>query len=578
MKVNLGKDTSGRPLVLDDSWIAKWRVAELRLGITLTVIQGSYRAGSALNRSAGTHDNGGAGDFRTRDIPASVGVDRAVRVLRECGFVCWARHASQGFPDQEIHALDYGNPDLSPAAKAQVVMWEHGRNGLIGTHAGPDDGPRVKIPKKAPPMPHLFIDYSMARPSPGAIKAERYRGVGRYLSDSAKGLTRGEADALLAEGLWILPIRESTAKRAADGRAAGVEDVRTAEGIAARLGIPKSVAIFYAVDFDADPARVKPYFQGVKATASHPVGVYGSARVVEAMIDSGLARWAWQTEAWSHGVVSPKAHLLQRAPDKHSTTIKGVGFGDWDENVVRHGVVPVWHASGKPAPKPLPKPEPKPAPAPKPGVHGFHWDAPMPASPLVQRHESPSQGDNVGAIERARGKVLDLNLTRAAGRNWAMHYPTPGPNGYTQVVDEATGEIRAMTILERRRPADKWGDAGIRRWRRPNGERPLTENAAVKHCAELGTLAIRELKSSAFATDPAAAAESLRVSKRYDHPAWFKTLFNLDNPRGKVVQYQAHGMHVALIFGRFVSGRLARLAASRRIVAKWGKTRPDATW
>jgi hypothetical protein len=151
-KVNLGHDTSGRPLIVDDTTLAKVRYAEAQLGFTFTIIQGSYRAADPLNRSGGTHDDGGVIDLRSWDIPKSIGIKKMLTVLRESGLICWKRNAAQGFPDNEIHCIDYGNPAISPAAHAQVVSWRNGGNGLTGPHRGPDDGPRVTIPKEVPVM------------------------------------------------------------------------------------------------------------------------------------------------------------------------------------------------------------------------------------------------------------------------------------------------------------------------------------------------------------------------------------------------------------------------------------------
>lgn len=212
--------------------------------------------------------------------------------------------------------------------------------------------------------------------------------------------------------------------------------------------------------------------------------------------------------------------------------------------------------------------------------HGktFHWDSPMPATPIGQRHESPSTGDNVGAIRRAAGHALDLNISHVAGHNWALHWVTPGPNGYTRVVDARTRKVRKMTLKERRTHGNVWGVEGIRRWRRPNGEAPLTEREAIRLCVKFGTLAIRELKSPSMATNETPAIQSMNTSKLLDHPAWFKTLFNMKGPRGKVAIYQARGGQVALIFGKFLIGRARRLAASKRIQSSWGTVRAHATW
>jgi hypothetical protein len=120
-KVDLGHDTSGRPLIVDDTTLAKVRWAEAQLCITLTLIQGSYRAADPLNRSGGTHDAGGVIDLRSWDIPKSIGVKKALTVLRESGLICWKRNAAQGFPDNEIHCIDYGNPAISRQSAGDVL-------------------------------------------------------------------------------------------------------------------------------------------------------------------------------------------------------------------------------------------------------------------------------------------------------------------------------------------------------------------------------------------------------------------------------------------------------------------------
>lgn len=64
-KVNLGSDSSGRPLVMDRRTLNKLNYAKFQLKKafpttfnTLTVVQGSYRAGNGADASAGTHDKG----------------------------------------------------------------------------------------------------------------------------------------------------------------------------------------------------------------------------------------------------------------------------------------------------------------------------------------------------------------------------------------------------------------------------------------------------------------------------------------------------------------------------------------
>lgn len=156
--------------------------------------------------------------------------------------------------------------------------------------------------------PMRLVDYSTARPTPAQIRAAGYGGVMRYLSTyPPKNLDAAERDALLGAGLVIGLVWETTAARSAQGSAAGTADAQAAEAQADALGYPSSCPVFYAVDFAATPGQVLSYFAGVVGAARRPVGVYGSASIVEAV----PVPWKWQTAAWSNGRISAQAHLYQ---------------------------------------------------------------------------------------------------------------------------------------------------------------------------------------------------------------------------------------------------------------------------
>jgi hypothetical protein len=170
-------------------------------------------------------------------------------------------------------------------------------------------------------MTAQLVDYSFSHPAPSVIKAAGYVGVMRYISpgSNTKNLSPAERDGLHAAGLSIGLVWESSAGRAGQGLAAGIADSRAAEAAAGVLGYPSGCPIFYAVDSGAlSPAVVQPYFQGLVRTASrYPVGVYGSASVVDAM----PTLYKWQTAAWSGGVRSAQAHLYQlTSPSKIAGT------------------------------------------------------------------------------------------------------------------------------------------------------------------------------------------------------------------------------------------------------------------
>ncbi len=65
------------------------------------------------------------------------------------------------------------------------------------------------------------------------------------------------------------------------------------------------------------------YFQGVRsALPLARVGVYGGYWAVSRVLNAGLARYAWQTLAWSGGHIDSRIHLLQNL---NGVTVGGVG-------------------------------------------------------------------------------------------------------------------------------------------------------------------------------------------------------------------------------------------------------------
>lgn len=204
----------------------------------------------------------------------------------------------------------------------------------------------------------------------------------------------------------------------------------------------------------------------------------------------------------------------------------------------------------------------------------------MPKGPLGQNHETPARGDNHGAIMRAAKPgghfALDGNCTIMCGLIWLAHWPWPGRNGYTLVVDANTGHVRPMTRAERLRPGNLWGVEGIRRWRRPNGEAPITYEEGVALAVAHGAVIIGELKSRGFARQ-VYADQIVAIAKKHDHPAWFKSLYDMKFPGAKCRAIRHAGGQFALIFGTHVKGRRARLRVGRRTTKKWA-VQPNATW
>ena len=167
--------------------------------------------------------------------------------------------------------------------------------------------------------PDLFgIDHSSHPPAPADLKKANVRFVCRYLSTpgNPKNITRVEATNLKLAGIDVVLVFEAGGNRALNGHAAGTADAESARAQAGLVGLA-GAPIYFAVDFDAQPAQlpqVLAYLQGAASVLGHNLtGVYGGHTAVKAALDAGACRYAWQTYAWSGGVWDPRAHLHQYA-------------------------------------------------------------------------------------------------------------------------------------------------------------------------------------------------------------------------------------------------------------------------
>lgn len=193
------------------------------------------------------------------------------------------------------------------------------------------------------------VDYSFSRPPLQTVKDHGYVGIARYLAPlpNRKVIRKPEVEEAHRLGLGVLLVWETTADRARAGAAAGRRDRAAAEAMAEDLGLPKTRPVFYAVDFDAQGAEILPYFQAIAEDATHPVGIYGGFKPVEAVAAARLASFFWQTKAWSRGRVSRHTQLLQLIGN---TTIPQTDVNDI--------LAPDWGGwfPGTPAPVPAPTP------------------------------------------------------------------------------------------------------------------------------------------------------------------------------------------------------------------------------
>lgn len=159
-KISLGKDSSGRPLVVNRRTKAMLEAAEAKLGRKLVIVQGSFMVGQAADASGHTHDRAGVVDIRTKDqTPAQQA--QTLLELRKVSFAAFHRTTKNGFSDH-IHAVAIGDPGMHPDALKQVKDYEVGKNGLK-SH-GPLDGPKVPIKVFPLTMPNGDVPQTVGRP------------------------------------------------------------------------------------------------------------------------------------------------------------------------------------------------------------------------------------------------------------------------------------------------------------------------------------------------------------------------------------------------------------------------------
>src|SRR5690242_3266482 len=187
------------------------------------------------------------------------------------------------------------------------------------------------------------VDYSSARPSPAGLWAAGKRFAVRYggPGSSGKHLTLAEANALRAAGLSIVANAEGSSG-GFTGRTAGVSWARSADTAFRACGMPADRPIYFSVDWNVTSAQWPGVVAALRGAAdvigAGRVGIYGSYNAMVWARRDGVARWFWQTYAWSSGNWAPGCHLQQY---RNSVTVAGsdcdltraltVDYGQWGQ-------------------------------------------------------------------------------------------------------------------------------------------------------------------------------------------------------------------------------------------------------
>jgi hypothetical protein len=189
---------------------------------------------------------------------------------------------------------------------------------------------------------HKGIDCAtpLTRTSAQEIAQVGYEFAARYLvppSYAWKRLTRSEAEAITDAGMSMISVFETSKYNPSHGASQGKMDGQSALQEAQLIKQPKGSAIYFAVDYDAQPREydaIENYLRAAEyEIAGYKIGVYGSFEVVEEMSRRIQDIRIWQTYAWSHGHQSPRANLYQW---KNGQTVAGVEV-DFNESYGEEG-------------------------------------------------------------------------------------------------------------------------------------------------------------------------------------------------------------------------------------------------
>lgn len=149
------------------------------------------------------------------------------------------------------------------------------------------------------------VDYAFSRPPVSALVAAGKRFAVRYggAGTSDKWLTMAEADDLSEAGIAIVANVEGSASGLLGGRSVGERWATNAYSQFTTIGMPRDRPIYLSVDFDVQSGQWPAVADALRGAASaigiDRVGVYGGRRAIEWARRDGLARWFWQTYAWS---------------------------------------------------------------------------------------------------------------------------------------------------------------------------------------------------------------------------------------------------------------------------------------
>lgn len=159
-----------------------------------------------------------------------------------------------------------------------------------------------------------------------ALKNSGVMTIGRYLGYKLglwNSITPDEVKAIHDAGMSIFLIFELNPTSVSYfNYEKGLSDAKQAIAEAEFLGVPRGLAIYFTVDYDAQPgdmSSIIDYLQGVRdgLGGKYLLGIYGSYTVIKSV----QADRYYQTYAWSGGQTAPN-HIMQYKNDVSLAGIK----------------------------------------------------------------------------------------------------------------------------------------------------------------------------------------------------------------------------------------------------------------
>jgi hypothetical protein len=270
------------------------------------------------------------------------------------------------------------------------------------------DGPITEDTDWRQPMGYpLGVDYAGGRPAGKALHDAGIVFACRYLSDGGpslpgKQLLPAEAEDLRGHGISIVSNWETTADRMIAGYDAGRTDATKARDWVAHCGGDPNRPIYFSADWDATPEQQTPINEYLRACGDvlggpDKVGIYAGYWPLSRALDAGVAKWAWQTEAWSGTNVDARVNIMQRNTLGYKY-VDGVQCDVDQAHTVDYGQ---WGQTAAPAPAPLPVPA-----DPAVLLGDVHWKETF-ALTLAGRPRHPNESDDqYGHVLSARAEGL----------------------------------------------------------------------------------------------------------------------------------------------------------------------------